>query len=410
MSVKETTNENQLDENEQRTLDTALLESDQLLARSLQDDQARRQRRRFWLLTIVLGGVVVSVFILLIAFGVLSLSSGEAVDAKESRPSIKQTEKAEHLAVQGWQLWQKRQYVDAVEKFSAAIKIDPDATNAWNGLGWSNFNNGNTEQAIVAFEKCVALEPKHPAALNGLGQIYLSWKEYDRAEKYLLLAAPQAPAAHYALARLYLLQEDFKKALPWAEKTAAINSKDEGAQKMLAAAKAGKLDGELRKLIEPLDKPTNNSADAAKGWQMFTSGKMRTAERLFRRALKADKENLSALNGLAFCLLNQGNHEAAKPLFEQYLAIEKDAAGPMNGLARCLKAEGKVDEAIKQWEQMAEKYPGPTAATAGLAQSYLERNEYAKSVEQYKVLVKSAPQNEAFKRGLEAAQQGLAAK
>ena len=277
------------------------------------------------------------------------------------------------------------------------------------GMDWdvSRFNSGNSEQAIEAFEKCVALEPRHPAALNGLGQVYLFWKEYDRAEKYLLLAAPQAPAAHYGLARLYLLQEEFKKALPWAEKIAASNAQDENSQKMLAAAKAEKLDDDLRKLIEPLGKPTKNSADAAKGWQMFQSGRMRTAERLFRRALEADKENLSALNGLAFCLLNQGNHEQAKPLFEQYLEIEEDAAGPMNGLARCLKAEGKVDQAIELWEQMAEKYPGPTAANTGLAQTYLERKEYSKAIKHYELLVKSDPKNKFFQQGLEAAQAGL---
>ena len=88
-------------------------------------------------------------------------------------------------------MFQQGKFADAVKKFEEAVALDPDAANAWNGLGWSRFNSGNREAAIEAFEKCVALEPSHPAALNGLGQVYLSQREYDKAEKYLLKAAPK---------------------------------------------------------------------------------------------------------------------------------------------------------------------------------------------------------------------------
>jgi tetratricopeptide (TPR) repeat protein len=318
-------------------------------------------------------------------------------------------ENAETLAASGWKLWQQQRFGDAAEKFEAAVRLDPKAANAWNGLGWSRFNGGDSEQAVAAFEKCVALQPRHPAALNGLGQVYLSWKQYAEAEKYLLLAAPQAPAAWYGLARLYLLEEKFSDAKPWIEKIVAQNPDDQSVHQMAEAVEAGKLDDELRRLIEPPGKPKNISADAIRGWAMFQQGKMRIAERLFRRALEADGENLSALNGLAFCLLSQGNHEQAQPLFEKYLAKEKDAAGPMNGLARCLKASGKVDEAVELWQRMAKLYPGPNAAAVGLATTYLEQKQYAEAVKYFKELVDANPENDAFQRGLKSAEKGAAA-
>ncbi|MCA9231862.1 MAG: tetratricopeptide repeat protein [Planctomycetales bacterium] len=396
-------NKTPIPEIEQEILDTALLESDQLLARSLHDDERRRKRRRLTLLSLLLlGGVVMSAIVIGIMTGWLAVSAPVAAQNEESQGLT-----ADELAAQGWKLWQQQNLVEAEKMFSRAVALDARNTNAWNGLGWSQFNSGKSEQALDAFEKCVALEPRHPAALNGLGQIYLMWKDYAQAEKYLLMAAPQAPAAHYGLARVYLLTGEFKKALPWAEKTVAGNSEDKAAKQMLAAAKAGKLEDDLRKLIEPPGKPKLGTADTQRAWQMFQSGRMETAERLFRRALKEDKENLSALNGLAFCLLNLGNHDQAKPLFEQCLAKEADAPGPMNGLARCLAAEGKVDEAITLWEKMAEKYPGPTAATTALAQTYLERKEYAKSAKYYKVLLEAEPGNKAYQRGLSSAELGL---
>ena len=113
--------------------------------------------------------------------------------------------------------------------------------------------------------------------------------------------------------------------------------------------------------------------------------------------------------GSAFILLNSGRTAQAKEYFEKYLKIEPDAPGPMNGLARCLKEEGKVDEAIALWEKMYEKYPGPNAAAVGLATTYLEQKEHAKALPYFEELVKAMPDNEEFKKGLEAAKKGGAA-
>lgn len=166
-------------------------------------------------------------------------------------PALNDTEHAAALAAEGWQLWQKQQLVDAVKKFDEAVKLNPKAANAWNGLGWALFNSGQSTKALRAFEKCVKLVPKHPAGLNGLGQVYFSQGDYRRAEKFLKKAAPKAPAAWWGLTKVYLLTGDFKKAVPWAEKIAAQNTQMPGAKQMLEAAKAGELSDELRAMIEP---------------------------------------------------------------------------------------------------------------------------------------------------------------
>jgi len=287
--------------------------------------------------------------------GWFAVSPPEEAQADGQESTLEQIEKAEELSTAGWELWKQRKYSEAAKRFEQSVKLDPEGVNAWNGLGWSQFNGGESLQAVVAFERCVKLAPKHGAALNGLGQTHFLWKEYDKAEKYLLEAEKLgASAAWLSLAKLYLLKGEFEKAKPWASKIAEQTPQNESAQQMLAAAKAGKLDDALRRLLEPPGKPIEQSPDVKRGWAMFNQGKNRTAERLFRRALKADPENLAAINGLGFSLLNQGKHEEAKPLFERYLKREKDAPGPLNGLARCLEAEGKSAEAQQVRERMAE--------------------------------------------------------
>jgi tetratricopeptide (TPR) repeat protein len=97
-----------------------------------------------------------------------------------------------------------------------------------------------------------------------LGQIYLSQRKYDEAEKYLLQAAPQAPAAWFGLARLYLLQGKFAQAEEWAQKVVDSGQGDNIANKMLQAARDKKLSEGLRATLE-LGLTPNTSPNASAG-------------------------------------------------------------------------------------------------------------------------------------------------
>src|SRR5208283_2745265 len=110
------------------------------------------------------------------------------------------------LTQEGWQFWQAGKLAEAAAKFQQAVQLAPSDANAWNGLGWAQFNCGQSAAAEGAFQKAVGIQPDLPGALNGLGQIYLAQRKYGDAEKYFLRAAPQAGAAWFGLARLYLLE------------------------------------------------------------------------------------------------------------------------------------------------------------------------------------------------------------
>ena len=155
------------------------------------------------------------------------------------------------LDQEGWQLFQTGKFSQAAEKFQQAVESTPNDANALNGLGWAQFNSGNSAAAETAFQKAVAIESNQPGALNGLGQICLSQRKYNDAERYLLKAAPQAPAAWFGLARLYLLEGKFDQAEKWAQDIMDSGQSDETAKKMLEAAKAKKLSDGLRMVLEP---------------------------------------------------------------------------------------------------------------------------------------------------------------
>ncbi|UCD29596.1 MAG: tetratricopeptide repeat protein, partial [Planctomycetota bacterium] len=245
-------------------LDEALQQADQRLVASLQEDELRRRRRRRW----AIGGFAMTITVVGIIVGLIFTGTdGKPADAakgaatqpeKQTIITAEDLARADSLASRGWSLWGSKEYALAEVKFEDAIKLDPNSTKAWNGLGWSRFWLGDRSGAEKAFKKCVGLDENAAGALNGLGQIYFLQREYDKAEKYLLKAAadPQASAAWYGLARLYLLQEKYEQAAKWAAKVVDCPDADEVAKKMLDAARAEKLDPQLRRLIEPQGAPS----------------------------------------------------------------------------------------------------------------------------------------------------------
>lgn len=310
------------------------------------------------------------------------------------------------LAQQGWSLWQ-RDPDSAREKFAEAVKLAPKNSNAWNGLGWCNFNTGRRKEAAEAFKKVIALEPKHAAALNGLGQIALFDRNYKDAKKYLLKAAPTAPAAWYGLAKIYLLEGDWKNAERWAQKIVASGEADDSVNQMLAAAKAKELPDELRRLIEPAEAAPSNE-EFMQAWRYFNQGRNAEAREIFEKLLTAKPGDPNISNGLGWALLNSGDAAAAKPHFEVVLKKDPDAGGALNGLARVLRAEGDLDGAIKLWEQMLKKSSGVNAGTYGLAYAYLEKERYQDAIPLLEQIVKAEPQDTQTAAKLQLAQEKAA--
>lgn len=356
---------------------------DPALLASLKRDE-RRRRRKIILFSIA-GGLVMGSIIAVLCFFLF---------APHPAVSAEKADQALSLASDGWQLWQAGKFDQAAEKFHQSVELDPNLANAWNGLGWADLNGGNAKAAEEAFNKCLAVKKDHPAALNGLGQIAFSKRAFAAAEKDWLAAAKDAPAANVGLAKLYLLQSKFDQAAKYAQAAADSPGADASIQQLLAAAKSGKLDPQLKAELEP---PAPGTDDVVRGWAQLNQGHLNQAIEIFQKAVASDPKNAAALNGLGFALLNLGKPAEAKSQFEKCLRLDPKATGAINGLALCLKSEGKVDEAIAKWKTMLDTPPTPNAATAGLAMTYFERKEYDKAKPLLEQLAKADPSNEQWK-------------
>jgi superkiller protein 3 len=379
---------------EDALLDAAMYQADDRLVAALREDELRRRRKRRRLI----GGLAMTLTVVGVMIGVTIVGAN---------PTPAEKQEAAALTQSGWQLFGAQKWLEAEVSFDKAVKLDPKFANAWNGLGWAKFNGGDAEAAEKAFNRCLSLDRLNGGARNGMGNIYFMQREYKKAEKQWLQVKETAPAAWYGLAKMYLLTEQFDKALPWAERIVKQNPDDADAPKLLAAAESKSLDDDLRKLIEPAER-NPGQVDPRKGWALFNQGRLAEAIPIFQAAVEADPKDPHSHNGLGFCLLNTGKTAEAKPHFEKALELEPKHGGAMNGLARCLKVEGKTADAIAVWERMEKLTPAPNAGTAGLAWTHLEQGNYAKAVEYFEPMAKSMPNDASVRQGLNQAKAGLA--
>ncbi len=93
-------------------------------------------------------------------------------DSEDSLKEIKQT-------------IEDQKYADAIKMIKKHIKKDANSADAYNYLGFSYRKSGNLPEAFKAYDKALALDPKHLGAHEYLGEAYLMNKEPEKANEML---------------------------------------------------------------------------------------------------------------------------------------------------------------------------------------------------------------------------------
>jgi tetratricopeptide (TPR) repeat protein len=81
-------------------------------------------------------------------------------------------------------------YAAALKKFTESAGLDPTLHEAWNYVGYTNRKLGNYDDALVAYDKALAIKPGYPDALEYRGEAYLAMGRVpDAQQAYLDLYA-----------------------------------------------------------------------------------------------------------------------------------------------------------------------------------------------------------------------------
>ena len=140
-------------------------------------------------------------------------------------------ESAEALYGMGSVFLQQQKTKEARDTFERVLQLHTSypgtIPNAWNNLGILSAREGNSAQAIEAFQHALQIDPSHSVALLNLGNAYRQEKAWIEAEKTLQKAfvlSPDDPEVNYNLGMVYAQLNDSDRAFELLKQALALRS------------------------------------------------------------------------------------------------------------------------------------------------------------------------------------------
>ncbi len=261
---------------------------------------------------------------------------------------------------------QSKNYASAEQGLQKLAESQPDNYRVWFDLGLIYDETKRDPQAIEAYRKAVAADPKIFESQLNLG-LLLARAGSPEAEKYLRAATELKPASDpkEALATTWLAlaqvaeKSNPQEALEAYQRASALHPADPGLH--LAAGS----------LAEQLNQ-----------W--------RVAEDEYLAARAEDAGNQGALSGLVNVYLATRQYAKAEPMLRGLLKEKPGDHSLRLLLGRLLAAEGRLEEARPELEAGLEG-SRDTKTRRGLAQLDLDAKQYDKAAEQLKILLEQSP-------------------
>jgi tetratricopeptide (TPR) repeat protein len=134
-------------------------------------------------------------------------------------------------------------YADASKWLTRSLEDDPNDAEAWYFLGRAKYNENRFDEAIRAFERCLALEPKNIKAQSNLGLSYAGLNRASEAQGAFLKAIEwqadatrKDPEAYIGLGDLLVQQNRASEAVPYLAQAVQIAPRESRAREKLGSA------------------------------------------------------------------------------------------------------------------------------------------------------------------------------
>jgi len=132
----------------------------------------------------------------------------------------------EELEKQGDQLRTDKNFLDALDYYQAALKVDSNNAALYNKAGICQLMMQRYKEGRKSFERAIKADRKHSDAYNNLGVIYYQARNYNKAIKQYekAIAIRDDAASYYSnLGAAYFGKKQFEKAVQSYSKALAID-------------------------------------------------------------------------------------------------------------------------------------------------------------------------------------------
>ena len=231
-----------------------------------------------------------------------------------------------------------QKYLRAATALKPTAHPDEGQAHAWISLGHV-LENSSPEEAITAYRRASALQPKDPEPLLSVGGLLEKQNQLGEAEqsyKTALALAPDSGDAMTALANVYMRDRRFPEAQEMLRKLVAVHPEDPAAQMQLGrvlAAGGQKEDAIVSLQAAAKLKPGDLDLHRDLADLYLETGKSQEAEAEYRTLVTSQPNDAQLHYALGQVLLKQRKFPEAQQEFLQVIKIKPDFGAAYGELA-----------------------------------------------------------------------------
>jgi superkiller protein 3 len=240
---------------------------------------------------------------------------------------------------------------EAEKCWKKALELNPERSDAYNGMGWTAFEKGEHEKAIAFWRKALEINPKMPAVHNSIAQTLIILGRYDEVVKEAeeeLNITPQSNLSYFLIGQGYLKQKEYEKAKKYYETAiklkpdymnayygliticSRLKLKDQAGQYLAAfqklKAEERNISMDRNKAFDDLVTIRKSLAETYSDAEIiyYNKGNLQEAEKLLRRAVTLDPNNTEYLMKLGLLFQSSNRLQDALQMYEKAGEIEPD--------------------------------------------------------------------------------------
>jgi len=235
--------------------------------------------------------------------------------------------------------------------WSDTLQISPFSSTAHYNFGNALSLKGQSDQAIVQYQKALEIDPNHINAHDNFGNVLFQVGRVDEAMvqyQKALEISPNYAEAHTNLGNALLQKGRVNEAMVQYQKVLEIS-------------------------------PNIAEAHYNLGNALIQKGQMDEALTQFQKAVEINPDYADAHNNLGNALIQKGQADEAMVQFQKALEINPNYASAHYNLGNVLLQKGQVDEAIAQFEEAIQLNPDDRNAQNALAEAKAKARQGASS-------------------------------
>ena len=227
----------------------------------------------------------------------------------------------------------------------------------WNLLGASAAQLGKLDEAVIAFQKALAIRPDNAGAYSNMGNALKNQgklKEALEAYKKALSIRPDYAEAYLNMGNVLKEQEELQEAIGAYNKALAI--KTDYADAYLNLGNALRDQGKLEEAIAAYNKVLSVKPDYAeaynnKGLIFKEQEKLEEAINAYNNALSIKPDYVEVHYNIGNVFRDQEKLQEAIEAYGNALSIKPDYADAYLSLGNALTEQGKLDQAIEAYSK-----------------------------------------------------------